>query len=265
MVYLTRFPSASTLTLWGNHERQRANVGGDRMDIQRVLVSGGAVMVPLGVFSVAAIALIAERAQFWLKILKRHRPFAEEVMSLYQEQPELVLEKVKRNGDLPLSRIFAAALELPHPTPEEFRLALESETQAELPTLRRFGSAFDTIIAMAPLLGLLGTVTGLITSFNSLNLGDVGGTRTAGVASGISEALISTASGLAVALFVVFFANVFRSLYERQLSMIEEYGGQLELLYRQRYSSMHKQSDLVQELTAAIQRLANGVSHHENS
>ena len=227
------------------------------MDVQRALMSGGLVMVPLGAFSVVAIALIAERLKFWLKVLKRHRPFAEEVLTLYQQQPELAITKVTRNGDLPLARIFAAALTLPYPTPEEFRLALESETQAEIPTLKRFGSAFDTIIGMAPLLGLLGTVLGLITSFNSLNLGDIGGTRTSGVASGISEALIATASGLIVALFTVFFANVFRSFYERQLSLIEEYGGQLELLYRQQYTRTQNQSDIVQELAIAIRRLAD--------
>lgn len=94
---------------------------------------------------------------------------------------------------------------------------------------------FDTIIALAPLLGLLGTVLGLIASFASLNIGDVGGARTAGVTGGISEALVSTASGLVVAIFTLLFANSFRGLYQRQIALIQEYGGQLELLYRRRY------------------------------
>ncbi len=235
------------------------------MDIRNVLVAGGAVMVPLGAFSIVAIALIAERLKFWLNVLKRHRPLAEEVLTLYQQQPDLALAQVKRNGDLPLARIFAAALALPHPTPEEFRLALESETQAEIPTLKQFGSVFDTIIGMAPLLGLLGTVMGLITSFNSLHLGDMGSTHSGGVVSGISEALIATATGLIVALFTVFFANVFRSLYDRQLSLIEEYGGQLELLYRQHYTQTYAQSDIVQELAAAIRQIADRGHHDENS
>lgn len=130
---------------------------------------------------------------------------------------------------------FLSALELEEPTPEEFRLALESEAQAEIPLLKRFQNIFDTIISLAPLLGLLGTVLGLIVSFASLNLGDVGGTKTAGVTSGISEALVSTASGLIVAIFTLLFANTFRGLYQRQIALIQEYGGQLELLYRRRY------------------------------
>lgn len=134
-----------------------------------------------------------------------------------------------------MARIFLAALELEQPTPDEFRLALESEAQAELPLLKRFSNMFDTIISVSPLLGLLGTVLGLIASFASLNIGDVGSSRTANVTSGISEALISTASGLIVAIFTLFFANTFRGLYLRQTARVQEYGGQLELLYRRRY------------------------------
>jgi biopolymer transport protein ExbB len=126
-------------------------------------------------------------------------------------------------------------LELEQPTPEEFRLALESETQAEIPVLKRFNNIFETIITIAPLLGLLGTVLGLITSFASLNLGDIGGSKTANITGGISEALVSTASGLVVAIFTLMFANTFRGFYLRQIARIQEYGGQLELLYRRRY------------------------------
>ncbi len=121
------------------------------------------------------------------------------------------------------------------PNPEEFRLALESAAQAEIPLLKRFNTVFETIISLSPLLGLLGTILGLITSFASLRIGDVGGSNTVGVSAGISEALVSTASGLVVAIFTLLFANTFRGLYIRQIALIQEYGGQLELLYRRWY------------------------------
>jgi biopolymer transport protein ExbB len=126
-------------------------------------------------------------------------------------------------------------LELKRPSPEKFRLAIESAVQAELPTLKRSSTVFDTIISISPLLGLLGTVLGLITAFGSLTLGDVGGTKTAGVTAGISEALVSTATGLVVALFTLLFANTFRGFYLRETARIQEYAGQLELLYIERY------------------------------
>ncbi|MEN9217201.1 MAG: MotA/TolQ/ExbB proton channel family protein, partial [Gloeomargarita sp. HHBFW_bins_162] len=69
----------------------------------------------------------------------------------------------------------------------------------------------------------------------NLRLGDLGGTQSAAVTAGIGEALISTAAGLVVAMITLLFANVFRGLYQRQIALIQEYGGQLELIYRHIY------------------------------
>lgn len=206
------------------------------MLINQFFQAGGVVMWPLLAFSVVAIALIIERVRFWYRINTRQHKVVREVLNLYRVDNVVgAMEKLKKNADLPISRIFLSALQLEEPTPEEFRLALESEAQAEIPVLKRFQNIFETIIGLAPLLGLLGTVLGLIVSFASLDIGDVGGTKTAGVTAGISEALVSTASGLVVAIFTLLFANTFRGLYQRQIASIQEYGGQLELLYRRRY------------------------------
>ena len=206
------------------------------MEIQKLFADGGIVMYPLLGFSVVAVALIIERIVFWVRINKRQNRVIRDVLNLYRHENIVgAVDKLKQNADLPMARIFLAALELEQPNPEEFRLALESEAQAELPLLKRFNNIFDTIISLSPLLGLLGTILGLITSFASLNIGDVGGSRTANVTAGISEALVSTASGLIVAIFTLLFANTFRGFYLRQTARIQEYGGQLELLYRRRY------------------------------
>ncbi|MEA5623280.1 MotA/TolQ/ExbB proton channel family protein [Nostoc sp. UHCC 0251] len=211
------------------------------MGIQNLFAAGGIVMWPLLAFSVLGVALIIERIRFWVRINKRQNRVVRDVLNLYRLDNVVgAMDKLQKNADLPLARIFLAALELEEPNPEEFRLALESESQAEIPVLKRFQNLFETIISLAPLLGLLGTVLGLIASFASLNVGDVGGSKTAGVTSGISEALVSTASGLIVAIFILLFANTFRGLYQRQIALIQEYGGQLELLYRRRYERGEK-------------------------
>ncbi len=211
------------------------------MGISKLFEAGGVVMWPLLGFSVVAIALIIERIRFWYQVNTRQSRIVREVLNLYRlDNVVSALDKLQKNVDLPIARVFLSALSLEEPNPEEFRLALESEAQAEIPILKRFSNIFDTIIALAPLFGLLGTVLGLITSFASLNLGDVGGTKTAGVTSGISEALVSTASGLIVAIFVLLFANTFRGFYQRQIAFLQEYGGQLELLYRRRYERGEK-------------------------
>ncbi|MCC5629396.1 MotA/TolQ/ExbB proton channel family protein [Nostoc sphaeroides CHAB 2801] len=211
------------------------------MGIQNLFAAGGIVMWPLLAFSVLGVALIIERIRFWVRINQRQNRVVRDVLNLYRLDNVVgAMDKLQKNADLPLARIFLAALELEEPNPEEFRLALESESQAEIPVLKRFQNLFETIISLAPLLGLLGTVLGLITSFASLNLGDVGGSKTASVTAGISEALVSTASGLIVAIFILMFANTFRGLYQRQIALIQEYGGQLELLYRRRYERGEK-------------------------
>lgn len=192
-------------------------------------------MWPLLGLSILALTLILERVTFWSRVVRQQEPVIREALALYPKSSRAALHKLEQNNRLPMARIFLAALELEKPNPEELRLALETAAQAELPLLRRFNTFFDTVISVAPLLGLLGTVLGLITSFASLRIGDLSSTQASGVTGGISEALISTATGLIVAITTLLFANAFRGLYQRQVALIQEYGGQLELLYRRRY------------------------------
>jgi biopolymer transport protein ExbB len=206
------------------------------MSISALFAAGGVVMWPLLAFSLLAIALILERIVFWQGVTSRQKRLVKEVLYLYPRDPNSAFLKLEKNSDLPMARVFLAALELEQPTPDEFQLALESAAQAELPILNRFSTVFETIIGASPLLGLLGTILGLIQAFSALRVGDIGGSRTAGVTGGISEALISTAAGLCVALVTLLFANTFRGLYRRQLALIQEYGGKLELLYRRYYA-----------------------------
>jgi biopolymer transport protein ExbB len=205
------------------------------MPIGNLFALGGVVMWPLLGLSILAMALILERILFWLRVARRQDRVVREVLALYRRSARSALQKLEQNVNLPIARIFLAALELEQATPEEFRLALESAAQAELPLLKRFNTVFETVISVSPLLGLLGTILGLINSFASLRIGDVGGGATTNVTAGISEALISTASGLVVAIFTLLFANLFRGLYLRQMALIQEYGGQLELIHRRRY------------------------------
>jgi biopolymer transport protein ExbB len=195
--------------------------------------AAGIVAYPLLIFSIVSVALIAERLYFWSRVNYRQPKVMKEVLRIYRQQPAMAIKRMKQNVDLPMCRICLEALELENCNAEEFRLAMESAAQAEIPILKRFNIIFDTIIAVSPLLGLLGTVLGLMTSFASLNLGEIGGSKSVEVSAGISEALASTAMGLIVALFTIMFANAFRAFYIRQLAAIQEYSGQLELIYRQ--------------------------------
>jgi biopolymer transport protein ExbB len=205
------------------------------MNLVKIFTDGGVVMCPLLLASILVITLAIERLYFWLKIGNRQKQLIRTILDLYQNQSPLVIDKLKREQDLPIARIFMAAIVLKNPTPEAFRLAIENEAHAEIPILRRFINVFDAVISLAPLLGLLGTVTGLISAFASLKIGQGSGSSSSNVIGGISEALVSTASGVIVAILASICANLFRGLYQRQLSQIHEATGQLELIHRCRW------------------------------
>jgi biopolymer transport protein ExbB len=205
------------------------------MQFSNFFATGGIVAYPLLIFSLIALGLTAERLIFWVRILQRQKQIMRGVLSLYTSSAESAIAKLRDTAYLPMARIFLEPLELDQPNPDEFRLALESAAQAEIPILKRFNTMFETIITIAPLLGLLGTIIGLIKTFAALDLGAAGGIEIPLVTSGISEALVSTVMGLVVAIFTLLFASLFRSFYRRQIALIQEYGGQLELIYRRQY------------------------------
>lgn len=199
--------------------------------ILQLFKSGGVVMFPLLGLSIFSVAMILERSLFWLKISRQQNQVIKQLLNLYQDDPQAASIMLKRHLDLPVARIFSVALSLERSTPQKFKLALESAAQAEIPILKRFNNSLETVIGVAPLLGLLGTVLGLITSLSSLTLGNIESSQAAGVTGGIGEALTSTAAGLIVAIATLFFASIFRGLYLQQIALIQEVGGQLELIH----------------------------------
>ncbi len=203
--------------------------------ILQLFKSGGVVMFPLLGLSVFSVAIILERSLFWLKTSRQQNQVIKQLLNLYHGDSQAASTMLKRHLNLPIARIFSVALSLERSTPEKFKLALESAAQAEIPVLKRFNNSLETVIGVAPLLGLLGTVLGLITSLSSLKLGDIESSQAAGVTGGIGEALISTAAGLVIAIATLFFASIFRGLYLQQIALIQEVGGQLELLHLDHY------------------------------
>lgn len=197
--------------------------------------TGGIVMLPLLGLSVVALTLGLERVWFWWRLGQRQTRLVERTLATYQADPLGVLAPLKQARHLPIARIFTAALVLDTPDETEFRLALESAAQAELPRLKRFQTVFETIVGIAPLLGLLGTVLGLIRVLASIDLGEsLAGGSGGEVTAGIGEALVSTAVGLVVAMVALLLGNLFQGLYRRQRAFIQGAAGQLELAHRQR-------------------------------
>lgn len=202
--------------------------------MQELFKAGGLVMWPLMFLSVMAVAAIAERSWFWIALLLQERQTVNQILVSAREDLGSAVAIAKRSEDQPIGRFLLAPLLLNEPEPDLFRLALESTADDELGGMLRGEKLLEGVIALAPLLGLLGTVTGLIASFNSLRIGDVAVNLKSGtLTQGIAEALISTATGLIIAITTLAFHRLFLALHANQVQLFRKAGNDLELIYRQ--------------------------------
>lgn len=203
------------------------------MGIIELIQKGGIAMWPLLVLSILALGTIFERIWFWASVLFKERQVVNRVLdaaaSNWQVAREIALEARRQ----PIGRYLYAPLRLANPDPEVFRLALEASADEELTLMRRGDKLLEAIVALSPLLGLLGTVLGLIHSLGSIRISDLGTASTAGVTLGIGEALISTATGMIVAITSLAFYRLFQALWYNQVRVFRKAGSELELLYRQ--------------------------------
>ena len=191
-------------------------------------------MIPLGVLSIATLACSFERIWFWTRFLIRENKIVRDVLDASRYSLDDALKVAHYARHQPIGRFLLAPLSLKRPTPETFRLALETSGDREFMQMRRGDKLLETIVAVAPLLGLLGTVTGLIVTFNSLNIEGGASSEAAGkAAAGIGEALLTTAAGMVVAIFALFVLRILVTLQARQQDYFSQVGGELELIYRQ--------------------------------
>ncbi len=192
--------------------------------VRQVVSAGGWVMVPLIVLSVLSVTLSVERIAFWARThSKRSRSLVRAIGArLHEGNPGAALDLARQDSTV-YGRLVESLLDRSRRPSEP--AALE-EIERLRPVIERFGTFLATTIAAAPLLGILGTVTGIIRSFNLL-----GGAGTvsdpAAVAAGIAEALFTTAFGLTVALVTLFPYAVFRAQSERCLGKLEALGAAL--------------------------------------
>lgn len=191
-------------------------------------------MIPVIGFSVATIACALERAWFWYELVSQEDRIVHDVLAAARYNLEDARAIAESAQHLPIGRFLLAPLKLRQPTPETFRLAMEAAGDKEFVKMRKGDKLLETTVAVAPLLGLLGTVTGLIATFSSLNIGGGGTTEQAtAVAGGIGEALITTAAGMIVAIMALLVYRVMVSLQSHQIDYFSEVGSELELIYRQ--------------------------------
>ncbi|GAB4358225.1 MAG: MotA/TolQ/ExbB proton channel family protein [Cyanophyceae cyanobacterium] len=211
----------------------------DPLDLLRL---GGPAVVPLLLGSTAALTLAFERCWFWGAIARRHGPIARHSLTLYRHDRQAAIAHLKTlsgDGSLPVVRLaLAPLLEGDRPHPLRFRRAWQMALAAERDRLIRYDTAFRTLATTAPLLGLLGTILGLMDIFSGPAIAPPTQTLALdpdAIAAGIGQALASTAAGLVIAIAALLAGRLFRSLAQRHLVQLQTYGNQLELLYRRIY------------------------------
>ena len=186
-----------------------------------LLSKGGPFMWPIGVCSVIALAIFLERVFVYLRIRRGSDALLREVEKLAAAQRFDEAVVVCQRAGSPLARIFIAALRAAGRSRDQIKILVEEAGNREAAPLSRYLGLLATIANISPLLGLLGTVWGMIEAFNVIALQGVGTPATLG--GGISQALITTAAGLTVAIPTILGHRYLTSRADRIVLELEEY------------------------------------------
>jgi biopolymer transport protein ExbB len=192
-----------------------------------LFISGGPVMYPLLACSIIVMTVIIERIFFWINMDKnRNKALVDKVLHLCRTGDwESIRLKTQGSKDYIIKILVTGILH------RDFSMAkaMESAAAEEIKLMQRYMAIIDTMITVAPLLGIFGTVIGIILSFEVL--GATGIEHPQAVTAGIAQALITTAAGLGIAILSVFPYNYFNSRIEKAALDIEKYATSLEIVY----------------------------------
>jgi biopolymer transport protein ExbB len=197
-----------------------------------LIVAGGPVMIPILILSVLALGLIVERVAAFLRARERRADLLPWVLGELAKGRGAPVADELAVSPSPESAVLREGVLARTATPEERDLRMQARAQKELARLERFLPWLSSLASIETLLGLLGTVTGMIRSFLALRLSGVA--DPAVLAGGISEALITTAAGLMVAIPSLITYHVLTQAADRITTRIETAATELQLFYAQR-------------------------------
>ncbi len=184
------------------------------------LMKGGVVMIPIALCSLISLAIFLDRL-FYLRRGKIIPPeLVEEVEGLIRESKIQEAIYICRRSSSSMSAIILAGISNLGRPREIIKETIEEVGRREVASLGRFSTVLGTVASISPLLGLLGTVTGMIKVFQVISVQGVG--NPGSLAGGISEAMISTAAGLVVAIPTLVIYRYFTSKVDMLVMEMEE-------------------------------------------
>lgn len=198
---------------------------------------GGPIMYPLLLCSLISLTVIIERAMFWVREERnRDRRLLDELMSLIEKEQYEEAKSITGNTRDFVIRVIVCGV-----VHRDFSLrdALQMSADEEIGRMRRYLPVIDTMVTLSPLLGILGTVTGIIYSFNML--GVVGVEHPQMITAGIAQALITTAFGLIIAIPAIICYNYFLSRVEKAALEMEKYCTNLEIIFEKNKNGRNSQ------------------------
>jgi len=183
------------------------------------LLKGGVVLLPILILSIAALAIIIERSIKYITMRENAPDLGRHIIDqLKNREIDEVEQELKASGS-PEAMVLYAGFQVRNSTLENIDRQMESQALRCAAELEKNVPHLSSIANLATLLGLLGTVTGMIISF--MNMQTSGISDPAVLAGGISQALITTAAGLSVAIPSLLFYNLFNQAVNRAISCME--------------------------------------------
>jgi biopolymer transport protein ExbB len=183
-----------------------------------LFIKGGIIMWPLLACSVVALAVVLERVFFWIRVnARKNQPLINRIFTMTEEGDFDQAIKEGESSRCLVCRILTAGL-----AHRNYGLvqSLEAAAMSEIEKMKRSLSVLDTIITLAPLLGILGTVSGIIISFDLLGAAGIEDPKA--VTGGIAQALITTATGLAIAIVALLPYNALTRKVEKVTRYLEQ-------------------------------------------
>jgi len=191
-----------------------------------ILVKGGPVMIPLLFCSVLAVAVALERLWYLYSTRVDSEDLMDEVKLALSQGKLLEAVQIAKRSRSQVAALVATGIAYSDRPREELRELLNEVGRDEVFKMERRLAVLDVVATIAPLLGLLGTVTGIIRTFNVIGaLQGLGSPQDLSL--GIAEALITTAAGLVVAIPTVFLYQWISSIIDRRVAEMNRRSGEL--------------------------------------
>ena len=187
-------------------------------------------MWPLLLLSIITFACIIDRLIFWIDLRKKSKRIPSLILENYKNNSNQFINFLKKKNNNPYSEMLINIFNMNFSNEKDFEKGLEINLINKNKEFNKYSNIFNLTVGIAPLLGLLGTVLGLMNSFSFIDLGSVG-TNAKEVTGGISEALVSTAYGLIIAIFTVSFLSYFNSCKKDEIIALREFGIKFQILY----------------------------------